>query len=53
MEAKITLRLSNIPLGEAVRYTADLANMEYQVEGNVVVISPSTSSAGGDFGFEG
>jgi len=35
----VTLKLSNVPLGEVFRYTAELAGLEYRIEGNVIVIS--------------
>lgn len=48
---RITLKLSNVPLIEAIRYTAALANCDYRVEGDTVTISqapirqPATASA--------
>lgn len=36
---RITLKLSNVPLGEAFRYTTELAGLEYRLEGGVIVIS--------------
>lgn len=38
-DLKITLTLQKIPLGEALRYTADHAGLELGVEGDFVVIS--------------
>ena len=35
---QIDLKLTNVPLKDAIRYTADLANLEYRVQGSVVVI---------------
>ncbi len=40
LEAKITLRLSNVPVAEALRYTTSLANCRYTVEGREVRILP-------------
>ena len=37
---KITLRLSNVPLGEALRYTTNQAMAKYRVEASGVVIVP-------------
>ncbi len=36
----ITLRLSNVPLGEALRYTTSLAQLKYKVEPHAIVILP-------------
>ena len=36
----ITLRLSNVPLGEALRYTASLAQLKYKVEPYAVLVVP-------------
>jgi len=36
--ARITMRLGNVPLGEAIRYTAALANCEYVFKGDTVEI---------------
>lgn len=43
----ITLKLSNVPLVEALRYTTELANLKYKVEPNAVLIVPA-GEAGGD-----
>lgn len=42
-DATIDLKLSNVPLSEAFRYTCDLAEMEYKVEPHNLVISPKKS----------
>lgn len=39
-ETPITLRLSNVPLAEALRYTTALARLEYDTEPHAVVIVP-------------
>ncbi|MDF1816113.1 MAG: type II and III secretion system protein [Verrucomicrobiales bacterium] len=36
----ITLRLTNVPLGEALRYTTNLAQLKYKVESHAVVVVP-------------
>ncbi|MDF1816824.1 MAG: hypothetical protein P1V20_31770, partial [Verrucomicrobiales bacterium] len=36
----ITLRLTNVPLGEALRYTSNLAQLKFKVESHAVVIVP-------------
>tara|TARA_R110002096_G_scaffold318022_8_gene512422 strand:- start:2489 stop:4708 length:2220 start_codon:yes stop_codon:yes gene_type:complete len=38
-DAKISLRLSNVPLSEALRYTAQLAGMKVEIQSNAVVIA--------------
>ncbi len=45
LEAKITLRLSNVPVAEALRYTTSLANCRYTVEGREIRILPQGASA--------
>lgn len=40
VDTPITLRLSNVPLGEALRYTTNLAQLKYKVEANAVVVVP-------------
>ena len=40
---RITLRLSNVPIAEALRYTTSLAQFKYSVEPHAVVISPIAS----------
>lgn len=42
----ITLKLSNIPLIEALRYTTDQANLKYKVEPHAVVIVPAGEAGG-------
>ncbi len=39
-DTRITLRLQNVPLVEALRYTTSLAQMKYKVEPNAVLIIP-------------
>ncbi|MEM9284110.1 MAG: Amuc_1098 family type IV pilus outer membrane protein [Verrucomicrobiota bacterium] len=39
-DKKITLRLGNVPLAEALRYTTALAQLKYKVEPNAVVVVP-------------
>ena len=36
----VTLRLSNVPLGEALRYTTSLAQLKYKVESYAVLVVP-------------
>lgn len=36
----ITLRLTNVPLGEALRYTTNLAQLKYKVESHAVIVVP-------------
>jgi len=36
----ITLRLTNVPLGEALRYTVSLANLKYRVDPQAVYVVP-------------
>jgi hypothetical protein len=38
---KVTLSLTNIPLGEALRYVATLANLRMTIEPNAVVMAPA------------
>jgi hypothetical protein len=46
--ARITLSLTNIPLIEALSYTADLAGLRLKIEPNVLVLeSPNSGSATG------
>lgn len=40
---KITLRLSNVPLREALRYTCSLASLQFEVKDDAVVITPISS----------
>ncbi|MEC5128642.1 secretin and TonB N-terminal domain-containing protein [Verrucomicrobiales bacterium BCK34] len=37
---KITLRLSNVPASEALRYITALAQCHYEIEGDVIVVEP-------------
>ena len=37
---RITLRLSNVPLAEALRYATSLAGLKYKVEPNAVLVVP-------------
>ncbi|MDF1656937.1 MAG: type II and III secretion system protein, partial [Verrucomicrobiales bacterium] len=39
-DTRITLRLSNVPLAEALRYTTALAQLKYKVEQNAVLVVP-------------
>jgi len=39
-DTRITLRLTNVPLAEALRYTTSLAQLKYKVEAQAVVIVP-------------
>ena len=39
-QVKITISLINVPLLEAVKYITNLANMEFSVEENAVVVHP-------------
>ncbi len=43
-DARITVSLTNIPLGEALKYVTGLANMKFKVEPNAVVIMPLSES---------
>ena len=50
-EKPLTLRLSNVPLIEAIRYTASLAGCAYRVEGGSVLIGafpPATEMSGAE-----
>ena len=40
LKSPITLRLSNVPLGEALRYTANLAQLKYRVDRHAVLVLP-------------
>lgn len=44
-EARITMRLTNVPLVEAIRYTTALAQVSYRVDENAVVIIPDNKDA--------
>ena len=49
-DARITVSLSNIPLVEALRYFTGLADLEYEVQPNAIVIQPAgvkTAASGG------
>ncbi len=37
---KITLRLRNVPVSEALRYVTSLAQCQYKVEGDVIIVEP-------------
>ena len=39
-DTPITLRLSNVPLGVALRYTTNMAQLKYKVESHAVVVVP-------------
>ncbi len=39
-DTRITLKLKNVPLVEAIRYTTSLAQLKYKVEPNAVLIVP-------------
>jgi len=39
-DTRITLRLSNVPLAEALRYTTSLAGLKYKVEPRAVLVVP-------------
>lgn len=41
-QTRISLKLSNVPLVEALRYTTELARLKFKVESNAVVIIPIT-----------
>jgi general secretion pathway protein D len=41
-EARITVSLTNIPLGEALRYVTSLANLKYKVEQYAVAVVPQS-----------
>lgn len=42
IDTPITLNLTNVPLGDAFRYTADLGGLDYRVNGPSVVIQPKS-----------
>ena len=42
-DTPITLRLTNVPLSEALRYTTNLANLKYRVEPHGIVVVPLSS----------
>lgn len=44
-EAEISLRLSNVPLDDAVRYIVELAQAAYSVEDQTIVIHPKSAGA--------
>ena len=44
VKASITLDLKNVPLGEALRYVAELANLSMSITPDAVVISPAASA---------
>ncbi len=39
-EARITIALNNIPLGEALRYVTNLAGLKFKIEGDAVAVVP-------------
>lgn len=39
-DVKITLRLSNVPVVEALRYTTSLARCKYRIEGSRIFVEP-------------
>ena len=39
-DTPITLRLTNVPIGEALRYTTSLAQLKYKVEPHAIVVVP-------------
>ncbi len=41
-EARVTLRLSNVPLEEAIRYTTSLAQTNYSVKDGAIVVGPKS-----------
>lgn len=43
-DTPITLRLTNVPLGEALHYTTALARQKYEVEPYAVVVEPFTAA---------
>jgi len=43
-DARIRLNLTNIPLGEALRYVTDLAGLKYKVEPYAVLVVPQSES---------
>ena len=43
-DTQITLKLSNVPLVEALKYTLSLAQLKYKVEPNAVVVLPLSAS---------
>lgn len=45
--AKITLDLKQVPLGEALKYTAELAGMEVRVESFAILLLPKGSATAG------
>lgn len=51
-DAHITLSLTNVPLSEALRYVAALANLEVRAESNALVIAPKAVAAGSTPGVE-
>lgn len=48
VDSVITLRLTNVPIGEALRYTTSLANLQYYLDSNAVVISDNPAPVTGD-----
>jgi beta-lactamase regulating signal transducer with metallopeptidase domain len=44
-EASISMDLKDVPLSDVVKYTADLAGMEYRIEENFVVFLPGSKDS--------
>jgi hypothetical protein len=44
-EASISMDLKDVPLSDVVKYTADLAGMEYRIEENIVVFLPGSKDS--------
>lgn len=44
---EITLVLSNVPIAEALRYSASLVSAEYRIDGDSIIISPASSKQAG------
>ncbi len=42
-DARVTLRLKNIPLEEALRYTTTLAGWRHQIDGPIILIRPQNT----------
>lgn len=43
VDTPVTLKLTQVPLGEAIRYTTGLANLKYKVENHAIVVVPLSS----------
>ncbi|MES2597253.1 MAG: M56 family metallopeptidase [Verrucomicrobiota bacterium] len=46
-QTKISLDLTNVPLEEALKYTTELANVDYWIEGSAVAITAKAKTSGG------